>query len=314
MFEAFSATLSAMLTMFFCIFVGFILRKKKLEPEDTDCVLSKLLNYALAPALTFSTFSQNFNVHSLIENYSLILYSCLILGLAVLLAGPLSRLFAKEGYVRNIYKYAMAFANYGYMGNAIVLVIFGSEILYYYMLFTIPFGMVCYSWGMAQLIPGKGGLRGTLVRILNPSTLAMGLGILAGLLNLKTYIPEFLSTALSNLGNCMGPIAMVLTGYVVGIYDMKKMLTNKKIYLATALRLTVLPALFCSLLLLLGADKLVLTLTLVAFATPLGLNTVVFPAAYGADTSIGAGMALISHVLSVITFPLIYMLFTAVIH
>lgn len=105
MFEAFSATLSAMLTMFFCIFVGFILRKKKLEPEDTDCVLSNLLNYALAPALT-----------------------------------------------------------------------------------------------------------------------------------------------------------------------------------------------------------------LVAFATPLGLNTVVFPAAYGADTSIGAGMALISHVLSVITFPLMYMLFTAVIH
>ena len=36
MFEVFSATLSAMLTMFFCIFVGFILRKKKLEPEDTD--------------------------------------------------------------------------------------------------------------------------------------------------------------------------------------------------------------------------------------------------------------------------------------
>lgn len=314
MFEAFSATLSAMLTMFFCIFTGFILRKKKLEPEDTDCVLSKLLSYALAPALTFTTFSQNFNLASLAEHYPLILYSCLLIGLAVLLAGPLSRLFAKEGYTRNIYKYAIAFANYSYMGNAIVLSIFGSELLYYYMLFTIPMGMVCYSWGMAQLIPGRGGLKGTLVRILNPSTMAMSLGILAGLLNLKAYIPEFISSAMRNLGNCMGPIAMVLTGYVVGMYDIKKMLTNKNLYLVTALRLTVLPALFCGILLLFGADKLVLTLAIVAFATPLGLNTVVFPAAYGADTSIGAGMALISHVLSVITFPLMYTLFTAVIH
>ena len=314
MFEAFSATLSAMLAMFCCIFAGFVLRKKNLMPENTDCVLSKLLTYAIAPALTFSTFSQNFNFASLMQHYSLILYSCLIIGLAVLLSGPLSRLFAREGYARNIYKYAMVFANYGYMGNAIVLVIFGSEILYYYMLFTIPLNTVCLSWGMTQLIPGKGGLKGTLLRILNPSTIAMGLGILAGLLNLKAYMPEFVTTALNNLGNCMGPIAMVLSGCVVGMYDMKKMLTNKKIYLASVLRLTVLPALFCGILLLLGADKLVLTLALVAFATPLGLNTVVFPAAYGADTSIGAGMALISHVLSVITFPLMYMLFTVVIH
>ena len=38
---------------------------------------------------------------------------------------------------------------------------------------------------------------------------------------------------------------------------------------------------------------------------PLGLNTVVIPAAYGKDTSIPAGMALVSHVLSIATIPLI---------
>ena len=314
MLDAFSATLSAMLTMFCCIFVGFILRKKKLEPEDTDCVLSKLLNYALSPALTFNTFFQNFNVQTITENYSLILYSCLLLVLAIALAGPLSRLFVKEGYVRNVYKYAIAFANYGYMGNAIMLQIFGSEMLFFYMLFTIPMGMVCYSWGMAQLIPGKKGFKGTIVRVLNPNTLAMVLGIVAGLLNLKDHTPVFLTNALTNLGNCMGPVAMVLTGYVVASYDMKKMLTNVKIYLATAIRLLILPALYCAILLLLGANELILTLALVAYATPLGLNTVVFPAAYGADTSTGAGMALISHVLSVVTFPLMYALLTLFIH
>ena len=46
-----------------------------------------------------------------------------------------------------------------------------------------------------------------------------------------------------------------------------------------------------------GADKGALYLTLIAFGTPLGLNTVVFPAAYGGDTSTGASMAMISHTL-----------------
>ena len=44
-------------------------------------------------------------------------------------------------------------------------------------------------------------------------------------------------------------------------------------------------------------------------ATPMGLNTIVFPAAYGGDTETGASMAMISHTLSVVTIPLMYLVF-----
>lgn len=309
MLDVFSAALSAMMTMFVCMFVGFFLQKKRLEPEDTDSVLSKLLNYAICPALTFTTFSQNFSIASLSENYRLILICAVLMFSAMLLSLPLSRLFAKEGYTRNVYKYALTFANSGYMGDAIVLALFGTEMLYYYKLYTFPLTIGIYSWGMAQLVPGKRGFKGTLLRCLNPSTVAMLLGMAAGLLNL--YIPDFMNSALINLGNCLGPIAMVLTGYVVGKCDLKKMLTNTGVYFASLLRLIVLPGIFCGALVLLGVDKLTVTLALVALGMPLGLNTVVFPAAYGKDTSVGAGMSLISTVLSVVTFPLMYMIFSS---
>ena len=42
---------------------------------------------------------------------------------------------------------------------------------------------------------------------------------------------------------------------------------------------------------------------------PLGLNTVVFPAAYGGDTTPGAGMALVSHLILVITIPVMFSIF-----
>ena len=38
---------------------------------------------------------------------------------------------------------------------------------------------------MTQLIPGKNGFKATLVRITNPTTIALLLGAIAGLLNLK---------------------------------------------------------------------------------------------------------------------------------
>lgn len=47
-------------------------------------------------------------------------------------------------------------------------------------------------------------------------------------------------------------------------------------------------------------------LKLCATAMPLGLNTVVFPAAYGGDTTPGASMALISHLMSIITIPIMF--------
>jgi len=46
-----------------------------------------------------------------------------------------------------------------------------------------------------------------------------------------------------------------------------------------------------------------------ALAMPLGLSTVVVPSGYGLDTRVAAGMALISHLLSCATIPVIFMLF-----
>ena len=69
-----------------------------------------------------------------------------------------------------------------------------------------------------------------------------------------------------------------------------------------------LPALFVTILKIFGVNETVLTLTLICFATPLGMNTIVYPAAYGGDVRTGASMTVISSTLSVITIPLMYLL------
>ena len=55
-------------------------------------------------------------------------------------------------------------------------------------------------------------------------------------------------------------------------------------------------------------DTFILFMLFFAVATPLGLNTVVFPEAFGGDPSTGASMAMISHTLCVLTIPLMFTL------
>ena len=240
------------------------------------------------------------------------LYSAIALVIAIVIALPLSKVFARDdAYKRNIYKYALAFGNFSFMGNAIVPAIMGDKMLYNYMLYILPLNVAVYTWGVIILIPRGNNSGSALKNLLNPIFVSIIIGALLGLTGAAEYVPSFIKSTVTNCASCMGPLAMILTGFVIGGYNIVGLLKNKAVYIATALRLIVLPLLFMVILHFIGADKGALYLTLIAFGTPLGLNTVVFPAAYGGDTSTGASMAMISHTLCVITIPLMYALLTA---
>lgn len=106
----------------------------------------------------------------------------------------------------------------------------------------------------------------------------------------------------------MGPVAMILAGFVVGGFEIKSILFDKKVYAVTFLRLIAIPALLVLILKALGTPEELTLLAFIAYACPLGLNTVVYPAAFGLDTKPGASMALVSHTLCVITIPLMYLI------
>ena len=104
-------------------------------------------------------------VESFKENWVLILYGLVIVVVAILFSYPLSRLFVPKTlgspeklYQRNIYKYAMVFGNYGFMGNFIILGIWGNEFFYKYSLFVFFVGILCNSWGLYILVPKEQGV------------------------------------------------------------------------------------------------------------------------------------------------------------
>lgn len=314
MLETFLATLSPMLVMFVCMLLGFALNKAKLLPENTGTVLSKLENYIFVPALVFSTFMNYCNIDSIRENYLSIVYSLVALAVALAIAIPLSKPFSGgDDYKRSIYKYALTFGNFSFMGNAIVPAILGGEeFLYKYLLFTLPLNTAVYTWGIAILTPKTHRSGSGLKNLINPIFISLIVGAVFGIFDLKRFMPAFVITSIDYFKACMGPLAMFLTGFVIGGYSFKSLLSDKKVYIATVLRLFVLPVIILGICMALGASKETLILMLFAFATPLGMNTVVFPAAFGGDTKTGASMAMISHSLCILTIPVMFAILTLV--
>ena len=306
--ESFCGALSPILTLFFCILMGVIINKLRVMPESTPAVLSKCEKYLFMPAVGYSTFSKYCTIDTMRENASVLAFSLIAISIAVMIAIPLSKAFEKNDVnMRNIYKYSLIFANHAFMGSTIVpLVMGGQEHLYKYLLFTLPLHFLAYIWGINILTPTKYRTSNIFKNLLNAPMVGMVLGMLVGLTNAQGFMPRFVINTVDSLQNCMAPVAMVLTGLVIGNYSFKDLISQKKVYVATCLRLVIIPVIISGILMLCGANKYVITLSLFAYATPLGLNTIVFPAAYGVDTQTGAGMAMISHVLCVITIPVMY--------
>ena len=305
--QVFTATLNQMLVLFIFMALGFFLNKKRLLPLDDSLVLSKLETYAFVPCLVFSVFYKYCTVENFKHKWTYMLYGAAVMAVSLPIGIVLAKLFAKDGYLKKIYTYSFAVANFSFMGNAVVLGIFGEKMLFDYMIFTLPLNLYVYSIGTASLIPTEKGGKLSVKTFVNPIFIALILGAVCGLLSVP--LPKFITTAISSAGACMSPLAMLLTGFVIGGYSLKTLASDKKVYLASVIRLIILPSVFMAVLLLLKTDKDIIRVALCATAMPLGLNTVVFPAAYGGDTTPGAGMALVSHLISVITIPVMFSIF-----
>lgn len=296
-----------MMVLFLLIILGFLLVKLNALPENSSTVLSKLENNLFVPALVLGTFVENFTVGKLGTAWKLFLISFAICLIMMFPAIFIARCCSKDQYIRNIYTYGLVFSNFGFMGNAVVSAVF-PELFLDYLIFTMPLWTMIYIWGVpCLLIPSEGGKQtiGTKLKaFVNPMFIALIIGMVIGLAGIK--LPTFLSTTISVTGSCMSPVAMLLTGITVANMDLKKVLSIKSIYVVSLVRLIVFPLLFIGLFCLIPVSETVKVCTICSLAMPLGLTTLVVPGAYGKDTSVAAGMAIVSHLLSAATIPIIF--------
>ena len=306
----FTATLNQTAFLFLFIAVGYILSRWKFVPQNAQTVLSKLENTFFIPALVLGTFIDNFTVQTITVAWKLLLGSLALAILAIGLSLLCVRFCSKDKYERNIYTYGLCFSNFGFMGNAVVSALF-PHIFLEYLIFTLPLWTLIYLWGVPVLLMGGSTEKQTLGQraksFVNPMFAGMLLGVLIGLTNMP--VPQFIRSAVSAAGSCMSPVAMLLTGMTIAQFNLREVLRIKGVYLVSALRLIVFPLLFLGVMVLIPMPEVFATCAICSLAMPLGLNTIIIPSALGKDTKVASGMALVSHILSCLTIPVVFMLF-----
>lgn len=303
----FITTLSQIAYLFLLIGAGYAIMKIcKLPPNATN-IVSKLVTTALMPSLILSNFMENFTLSRLKSSWQFALGGIILTVFSLAFAFLISGLTGKNNYLRRIHIYSLGFSNFGFMGTAVVSTLV-PELFMSYLIMCTPIWIVNYSWAVPGLLmPNEKGRGFKPKNLLNPLFIAMLIGIVIGISGIP--MPPFINTAISSLGKCMSPATMLLTGMCVAKIDIKRVLKIKSIYVLSFMRLLLMPLIFLGFLLIYKIDYGVALCATCVLSMPLGLNSVVIPESHGCDTSEASGMAIVSHLSSAITIPLILTIF-----
>lgn len=304
MSEVFNLTLSKVGMLIIYISVGYILRRSHKLPDDAGRVLSLLCVMVFSPAYSIVNLSKNLRLEVIGEKALLMGYGVLFAAVSIFVGWLLGKRLGRSPMDKSSLIYAFTFPNYGYFGYPVIEGVFGTAMLGDFMVFAIPMSLLCCSYGYVLFQKEK---KFDIVRLLKtPLIASLVIGVTLGLTGIR--LPSVVHTALSGAGACMSPCSMLLAGFMLGKFPLKKLFSGIRPYYLTVIRMVGIPALFGVVLYLCGIRGQYLFWPLVFACLPLGLNLVVYPESCGYEKEAGenAKLCFISFILALAVLPCIF--------
>ncbi len=283
--------------LFLFVMVGLIFGKKGIVNPQQAKGLSALAVNLFFPCTIFKAFYNNFKLDNLMKYNIVIVISAIILVVIAFFAHIISKFLAKESYEEKVYEYSLIVPNYAYVGYALAEGLFGAEGLLNMVICAMPVSVYIYTIGYGKLMKQVVSFK----RLLNPAMITMVLGLIVGVIDIS--LPTVIEVFVTKASACMAPVAMILTGLTISEFNIKEMLLDKKVYIITAIRLIVIPLLVVLILKPFFSVEIVRCITLL-YAMPCGLNTIIFAKLVDENYQIGAKLAIVSNVFSIITVPI----------
>lgn len=292
--------------IFALVLLGYVY--SKLTKQKDSSAISKLVLNVSVPASTLATITTaDYNAIK-DELLILIIVSTCISAVTLALSFPFTRMLKmKSPAEKAVYRSALFFNNYGFMGWPICQLLFGSEGFLYAVLYAIPLHLLVYS-----ITPALMSAAGENKKIFDKRMLIniplfatiTGLVVLICGLTLPANVTDFLGM----VGVTQTPLSMIVIGMILASANFKEILVGIKPYIYSLIRLLILPVAAFFVLRWIGLTGLLLSVPVVITAMPSGAMVVVLAQKHEADPLLASRLIVISTLLSVVTIPLISML------
>lgn len=302
------------LQIFLTIVIGFVARKFKVVDGEFRGKLAPFLIDVGMPCLIIGTFAgMEFDAESFRSGLALMGIGLLVLALLFVM-GLIFKWMCRSKEMGAVAQVAIMFPNYMFMGIPIASGLFGSEGLFYFMMFVTPIELLYYitiPFMLAQGGKKKFDRKALMKILLSPPIVSIFVALIIYVNRIS--LPGFVSNALSNMTALVSTMGVVLVGVSVADTNIKSLFKRWENILLPIFIDVLSPVIILFLLKLLFGGTLPAICIAVAVlfaALPGGATTVSWSARYcGEETTNFAAVGIVtSTLLCVVTLPAVSML------
>lgn len=297
--------------LFLMIFMGYLIVKTGLVRDDDSKVLSKIILYLIVPCVIINSFQVDYTtdtVKGLLIAFAASVMTQVILLVVISVAGRLLHL--NEVEVASVY-----YSNSGNLIVPIVTFILGQEWILYGCVFMSV--QLVFLWTHCKKIISREASYDWKKIILNINMISIFIGVV--LFFTKIRLPEIIGNTLASVGTMIGPASMIVTGMLFAGMNLKQIFANKRVYFITFLRLIAVPLIALVLIKLsnlasFSADgNKIMLIVFLAIITPSASTVTQMCQVYGNDSKYASAINVMTTLLSIITMPVMVMLFQMII-
>ena len=203
--------------------------------------------------------------------------------------------------------FTLMFANVGFIGYPIVSSIFGPKAIFYAALLNTPNTFFIFTAGV-MLVKGEYSLKSLNPKLLfSPAMIAAF--IAAILVACSVHTPDIIARPITIVGNITVPAALMIIGSSMARLPLREIVGSPKVYVTSFLRLIVVPLSVYYLFKVCGVSNIVNNINTVVIAMPVASFGTMFCMKYGRNPSLITEITFITTIGSILTIPLITMLF-----
>lgn len=295
-----------MVILFTIVVLGYALCKLGYMGDKFDQKLSSIVIDVTCPALILSSV-----MGAELPDRSLILpllgIGFLTYILLLVFGFWVPRFVAKSRDEQGMIGFALMFANVGFIGYPIVSAIFGPKAVFYAALLNIPNTFFIFTAGV-MLVKGEYNMKSLSAKVLfSPAMIAAFVAALMVAFGVRT--PDIIARPVTMVGNITIPAALMVIGSSMARLPLKEIIGSPKVYVASLLRLVVVPLSVYFLFRFCGVSDVINNINTVIIAMPVASYGTMFCLKYGRNPSLMTEMTFVTTLGSILTIPLITLLF-----
>ena len=285
-------TVNKIVEMFIIMLIGAAALKSGIADTGTSKKMSSILLNVITPCMIVMSYQMEFDRDLLIGLMVTVGVSGASFFLAILLSGILIK--ARENPEMAVERISMVYSNCGFVGIPIISGLLGIKGVFFMTAYITVFNILIWSHGIMLMKGRDGKLMSTIKNFINPSTVAIGAGILFFVKGIR--LPEV-------VGAMNTPVAMLVSGMNLAESELLSCLKSPRTYMISAAKLLVIPLMTLLLLLAVRVDHAIAITILVASACPSAATGAMYALQYNKNSQYASKLLAVTTVLSLVTIP-----------